>query len=177
MRIFALFFFYFLLIGILCFGEGRIVPDYSTFNNDRNDPSWIYEKQGNDYVNIITHSTVGGNDNISWAHDKEAFEGEEDEDKPSSVQGRLHRVWKIQEKGEVGDVDVIFDLSSFDKTSAFDLRLIVDVDGDGKFKDESQKTGGVISHAQDLGGQIFKFEGISVLDHNVKFTLGSTNKF
>ena len=54
---------------------------------------------------------------------------------PSAVLRRLARQWKVFETGTVGDVALVFDLSSIpiSGTTFYDLRLLIDQDGDGDF--------------------------------------------
>ncbi|MDF2454904.1 MAG: hypothetical protein K0R51_897 [Cytophagaceae bacterium] len=54
---------------------------------------------------------------------------------PSAILRRLTREWKIAETGTVGDVALTFDVSSIpiSGTTFYDLRLLIDQDGDGDF--------------------------------------------
>ncbi|MDB5256093.1 MAG: hypothetical protein JWM14_788 [Chitinophagaceae bacterium] len=54
---------------------------------------------------------------------------------PSAILRRLARQWKIYETGTVGDVSLTMDLSSIpiSGTTFYDLRLLIDLDGDGDF--------------------------------------------
>lgn len=87
----------------------------------------------------------------------------------TTIKRRLSRVWKVAETGDVGTVDITFDLSAVpgNKVQA-DLRLLIDRDGDG-FADNDQTplTG-------TLTGSDFTVSGVN-FQHNDLITIGTTN--
>lgn len=85
------------------------------------------------------------------------------------IQRRLSRVWKIAETGDVGMVNITFDLSAVPGSkSQSDLRMLIDRDGDG-FSDND-----VAPLTGTLAGSNFTVTGVN-LQHNDFITVGSTS--
>jgi hypothetical protein len=79
----------------------------------------------------------------------------------------------VSETGEVGAVDLQFDLTGIaDLASlatcdiALSVRLLVDTDNDGVFNDQT-----AISGATNIGGNIYRFTNISAISNNMRFTV------
>ncbi|HMJ67430.1 MAG TPA: T9SS type A sorting domain-containing protein [Cyclobacteriaceae bacterium] len=85
------------------------------------------------------------------------------------IKRRLSRIWKVAETGEVGTVDISFDLTNVPgaKVQA-DLRMMIDQDHDG-FADND-----VVPKTGTLAGQIFTVTGVD-LEPDDLFTIGTTN--
>ncbi len=82
---------------------------------------------------------------------------------------RLSRVWKMAETGDVGAVDITFDLSAVPGSkSQSDLRMLIDRDGDG-FSDND-----VAPLTGTLVGSNFTVSGVN-LQHNDFITVGTTS--
>jgi hypothetical protein len=147
-------------------GIGRI--DASNIQND---------SQGTGIVRILNATDLGNDEFFIWGHDNGDLSTTNTSDVPSGVQVRLTRLWRVSETNssgtaaDVGSIDIRFDLSSQGTVVASDLRLLVDTDNDGTFADE---TG--ISGATSLGSNVYAFTGVSAIDNNMRFTLGSINK-
>lgn len=97
---------------------------------------------------------LAGNNNGNFAFDNGSIAG------PSGYPC-LNRVWKAIETGEVGAVDLNFDLSNF---TGSNYALIVDTDGDGAFSDETPNSNVV------YGPGRISFEDID-LDNGALFSL------
>ncbi|GJM30532.1 MAG: hypothetical protein DHS20C17_31670 [Cyclobacteriaceae bacterium] len=130
-------------------GIGRV--DASNIHNDA---------QGSSIVRISKSSFGGlGNDEfLIWGHDNGPLTSVGYTDVPSGLMTRLGRSWRVAEKNtsgssiNVGRVYIDFDLSGLSVTSAADLRLLIDSDGDGDFSDAATYT-----VETDLGGDVYRF--------------------
>ncbi len=88
-------------------------------------------------INTDSIVTIGNASNLEngeflvWGND-DGSTTEVNTNIPTNVENRLGRVWQTQETGDVGTVDVFFDLSglSVTGTQTSDFRLLVDADGD-----------------------------------------------
>jgi|GEM_PF-892286 len=134
------------------------------------------DAQGTGIVRINTPTDLGNSEYLIWGHDDGALTSFGETDLPTGVEARLIREWRASESGEVGTINITFDLSAvFGSITASDLRLLIDQDNDGLFNDETVGTGGVISGAVDLGSDLFQWTGIDI-DNNERFTIGSVDE-
>ena len=133
------------------------------------------DAQGSSIVRIKNSLNLEDNEFLFWGHDDQSLSFLEPTDVPNSVENRMERVWAVSEQGEVGAVDVVFDLSALEPLNADDLRLLVDIDSDGSFAEETEAGGGVIGQAQSLGNGRYQFSGVTVLEDQRRFTLGNTD--
>ncbi len=131
------------------------------------------DAQGTGIVRINTASDMDNSEYLIWGHNNGALSSFGIIDLPLIIESRLARVWRVSETGDVGTVNISFDLSSvFGSIAASDLRLLIDTDNDGLFIDETVGSGGVLSGATDLGSDVFSWTGIDFSD-NQRFTVGS----
>lgn len=79
-----------------------------------------------------------------------------------TISALLDRVWKSEETGETGSIDITFDLTSLPAVDPEDVFLIIDNDGDG-YDDENPVEG-------DYSAPFMTFSGIN-LANNATFTL------
>ncbi len=138
------------------------------------------DSRGSGLLRITKNSPftgLGDDEFMIWGHNNGTLGTWGVTDKPSGVQGRWARVWRISERNagntatvDVGAVDVTFDLTGFGTISAGHLRLLVDTDNDGLFNDETP-----ISGAALVSGALYRFSGVTALANNTRFTLGTTN--
>lgn len=134
------------------------------------------DSRGTGVVRISGASDLGANEFLFWGHDNGLLGAWSSTDYPAGMQGRWHRVWRVNETNisgtavDVGSVNMDFDLTSQGPVTAADLRLLVDTDGDGLFADETP-----IAGATALGSDIYRFTGVADLMNNRRFTLGTTN--
>lgn len=131
--------------------------------------------QGSGNIRINNASDLGDDEFLMWAHDGGNYEGGDLFDIPAGIQGRIQRNWRVQEQGEVGTIDLTFDLSAITSITASDLRLLIDTDNDGSFTDETVLSGGVVAGAIDLLNGVFLFQGVANLNNENRFSLGSIN--
>jgi hypothetical protein len=135
------------------------------------------DAQGTGIVRILNPGSLGDNEFFMWGHNNGALQATNTSDIPSLVTARFDRVWGVSETGDVGSIDLQFDLSGlpdFSTVSSCDaalaLRLLVDTDGDGSFADQTP-----ISGANNIGGNIYRFSNISTLGNGMRFTLAVYN--
>jgi len=146
-------------------GIGRI--NASNLNNDA---------QGTGMVRISNPSDLNNNEFMMWGHNNGIALAINNSDIPTDVQSRFDRVWRVSEVDldnnsvDVGSVDITWDLSGFNPVNASHLRLLVDINNNGDFFDDTP-----ISGAVSLGNGIFRFNGVTALANGIRFTLGTSN--
>lgn len=147
-------------------GIGRV--DASNIQND---------SRGSGIVRIINPTGLDNNEYYIWGHNNGVLGAYTTTDYPSGqgLQGRLVRIWRGTEQGAITSFDVRFDLTGLGSVTASHLRLLVDTDNDGTFVDETAAGGGVISGASSLGANIYAFTGVTAMNNNLRFTLGTTS--
>ncbi|MBC7487515.1 MAG: T9SS type A sorting domain-containing protein [Cytophagaceae bacterium] len=89
---------------------------------------------------------------------------------PSAILRRLARQWKVYETGSVGDVALTMDVSTIpiSGTTFYDLRLLIDLDGDGDFRTGTVKR---ITPSAYVGGLV-TFNNVD-FNHGEIFTLAT----
>lgn len=133
--------------------------------------------KGTGIVQISGATGLDNNEFLIWGHDGGTLGSWGAGDRPPGVVERLVRTWRVNEVNrsgvavDVGAVDITFDLSGLGPVVAGDLRLLVDSNNDGAFADELPLAGAVA-----LGGGQYRFNGVTALRNNVRFTLGSANR-
>jgi len=110
-----------------------------------------------------------------WGHNNAALSLAGNTDLPAGLYGRWNRVWRTSEvttaaaATNVGAVDITFDLTGLAIGNATtDLRLLVDANNNGVFADDTP-----ISGAISVGGNRFRFAGVTALTDGMRFTLGT----
>lgn len=135
------------------------------------------DSKGTGIVEINNPTGLDNNEFLIWGHDNGALQADEKGDVPVGVEARLMRVWRVSEVSttmasvDVGAIDITWDLSGLGPVNASDLRLLIDSDNDGLFSDESPIAGAV-----SAGGSSYRFNAITAIKNNVRFTLGTINK-
>lgn len=151
-------------------GIGRI--DASNLHDD---------SQGTGILRILNPSGLGNNEFLIWGRDNNSLNATETIDVPTGVDARFASVWRASEVNtsggsiDVGNIDLRFDLSGLGSITLSDLRLLVDTDNDGVFTDETIGTGGIISGATALGGDVYAFTGVAAIEDGLRFTLATAN--
>lgn len=92
------------------------------------------------------------------------------ESNPDSIYSRWNRNLKFEETGDVGAVDIIFNLDQADFTvnDEDDLRLMIDTDGDGDMSDAQ-----IIHGTYNSSSNTVTYSGI-VVNNDALYTMGST---
>ncbi|MEJ0054311.1 MAG: hypothetical protein WDN75_00860 [Bacteroidota bacterium] len=139
--------------------------DGSNFHND---------SQGTGFVRIQYPSNLENGEYFFWGHNNLAAQANNTADVPAGVTARFDRVWRVSETGEVGTLDLLFDLSGLPDFSslptcdaASSIRLLVDTNNDGLFADQTP-----ISGATNVGGNVYRFANMGPINNNYRFTIG-----
>lgn len=139
-------------------GIGR--DDATNFHDDA---------QGSAIVRINSPSSLNDNDYLIWGHDEVPLNLNNIVDVDQViVESRLERVWRATETGEVGTVDVTFDITSFVSSNPNDFVLLIDRNHNGFFDNDVAPQTGTVSG----GGNTITFTGVNFADGDF-FTLGS----
>jgi len=133
------------------------------------------DAQGSAVVRINNATGLGNNEFLLWGHDNGILGSWGSTDFPPGLQGRWFRVWRVSEVNQsgtavdVGNVDMTFDLTNQGPVTANDLRLLVDINNNGIFADDTP----VPIMATSVGGNLYRFAGVSQLVNTRRFTLGT----
>lgn len=127
------------------------------------------DSQGSAIVRINNPSSLADGDFLIWGHDEVNMNLNNLQDVDGNlIEVRLDRVWRATHTGDVGTVDVTFDLSSFSPLDPSDVRLLIDRNGSGFFdNDVTPQTG-------NISGTDITFEDVDLHDGDF-FTVGSIN--
>lgn len=128
------------------------------------------DSRGTGIVTVRNPSDLGDNEYLFFGCDSEPLLFNETSDVPSAALSRFARVWMTSEVGDVGTVDLQWDLTGLGTFTATELRILVDTDNDGLFNDETP-----ISGATDLGSNVFQFAGVVDLADGLRFTLARSD--
>ena len=123
---------------------------------------------------ILTIAENGGGmsdgEFLFWSHN-EGTRSFVSNELPSGIDQRLEREWLVQETGEVGSVDISFDLSGVSMPLGVDLvgEYFLLYDSDEDFSSDAQTL-----VASSVAGSVVTFAGVheDVLDHGWYLTLG-----
>lgn len=135
------------------------------------------DAQGSAVVRINNPTGLGNNEFMLWGHDNGILGSWGSTDFPPGLEGRWFRVWRVSEVSQtgvavdVGNVDMTFDLTNQGPVTASDLRLLVDINNNGIFADDAP----VPIMASNVGGNLYRFAGVSQLVNGRRFTLGTIN--
>lgn len=134
------------------------------------------DAKGSGIVRILNPTGLNDGEYYLWGHDNGVLGSYASPDYPASLQGRLVRVWRGSMIGAITSFDVRFDLTGLGPVVNTDLRLLVDMNNNGIFSDETVAGGGIISGATSVGGNVYQFAGVTAMTNNLRFTLGTINK-
>lgn len=132
--------------------------------------------QGSGIVRILNATGLDNNEYMMWGHDNDILQALNATDIPVGIDARVERVWRTSMSNkagaavDLGAVDMRWDLNGLGPVTASDLRLLVDTDNDGIFADETPIAGAI-----SLGGGIYSFAGVSVLEDQSRFTIATIN--
>ncbi|MCU0439974.1 MAG: T9SS type A sorting domain-containing protein [Raineya sp.] len=134
--------------------------------------------QGTGLVTVLNPVGLDDNEFYIWGHDNApAVRSTVSLDYPAGegLQGRFSRIWRGSETGNITSFDIRFNLAGLGPVTATDLRLLIDTDNDGIFSDETTAGGGVIAGATFVSGITYQFSGVTGLNNNLRFTIGTIN--
>lgn len=135
------------------------------------------DSRGTGVVQINGATNLGNGEFLFYGHDGAWLSAVGSTDHHSSIQGRWHRVWRVSEVNtsgaaiDVGNVNITFDLTGQGSVTTGHLRLLVDLNDNGIFIDDTP----LAIAATSLGGNLYRFSGVSQLINGRRFTLGTTN--
>src|SRR5690606_26331384 len=105
----------------------------------------------------------GNGDYLMWGHDNGSMNTTTTAGIPAGVTARFNRVWGVSEIGNVGGIDMEFDLTGNAAISmlsacdaALSLRLLVDTDNNGSFET-------LVSGATNVGGDVYRFSNVTAI--------------
>ncbi|MDW7693829.1 T9SS type A sorting domain-containing protein [Flammeovirgaceae bacterium SG7u.111] len=171
--------------------ENNVYDEYKDVNGNfdsdvagigRVDAANIHDDaQGTGIIRVSAPTDLDDDEFLIWGHDDGELVATEKSDVPLGMEARLGRVWRVSEASstgssvDVGGVDIRFDLTGLGEVqlsgmSAPDLRLLVDSNGDGVFADETPIAGATL-----VGGNIYQFSGVTAIEDNFRFTLGTAD--
>ena len=132
------------------------------------------DSRGTGFVRILNATDLGDNEYFMWGHNGATAQATNITDIPAGITARFARVWRVSEVGEVGNIDIQFDVTGLpDFTSlstcdaASSIRLLVDTDNDGFFNNSTPITG-----ATNIGGNIYRFANVTPVNNQYRFTIG-----
>jgi gliding motility-associated-like protein len=128
------------------------------------------DAKGEGIVQINKPSDLGKGEYLFWAHNKGLL-SYQNQDFPEGVQQRLKRIWRVNEVGETGTIDLMVDTKTFFSTEVKDLVLLVDSDNDGVLDDETVGEG-MFPATQYLGNGKHLFKAVNLNNEN-RFTFGT----
>lgn len=147
--------------------------DYDVAGIGRDDAANLHnDARGTGIVRVNNPSSLGNGDYFIWGHDNAALAANNNTDVPAPVLSRFVRIWRPSHTGNVGTFDISFDLTGLGSVTASDLRLLIDMNNNGQFIDETVGGGGIISGAVAQGSNVYAFTGITINDA-LRFTLGT----
>lgn len=141
-----------------------------------NSSNFHLDAQGSGIVRILNPNDLDDNEFLIFGHNNALNTATDTTDIPGSLEGRLERVWRVSEVNasgtavDIGSVDLHFDLTGFGPVNTSQLFLLIDLNNDGNFNDETP-----IAGASLISGSTYGFLGITGLSNNLRFTLGTSN--
>lgn len=124
------------------------------------------DAKGEGIVRMYLPSSLGNNEYLLWGHDDEILCNSENV--PGGLTNRLTRLWRVSEVGDVGTVNVTFDMTGITYGNINNLQLLVDADGDF-----SNATAFPLN---SNSGDVALFTGVSFNDGDY-FTVATTDFF
>lgn len=156
-------------------GNGNHDFDVAGIGWDGDDNSRHLDSRGSGIVRVWGASGLAANEYLFWGHTGNALTATQTTDVDGTiVRERLSRVWRVTETGDVGTVNISFDLSSIVSTGSFvgsSLRLLIDTDNaaSASFADND-----VAPIEGNYSGSILTFTGVN-LASGYRFTIGNTD--
>src|SRR5690606_14697009 len=124
-------------------------------------------------VQVSNPSDLGNNEFFMWGHNNQALQMSVTSGLPAGVNYRMARQWRVSETGNVGTIDLLFDIDGIADFAGLDpcnlalgLRLLIDTDNDGNYNDQTP-----IAGATHIGNNVFRFVNLNTLRNGMRFTL------
>ncbi|GAB5538162.1 MAG: hypothetical protein Salg2KO_02650 [Salibacteraceae bacterium] len=130
--------------------------------------------RGSGIIQVLNPHGLSPGEFYIWGRDTGLLGPVETVDVPlgQGVEARFKRIWRGSMTGTIDSFDLRIDLSGLGSVVTSDLRLLVDMNGNGAFSDE---TAGVIGGATSLGAGIYEFTDVSELTDGRRFTFGTVS--
>ncbi|WCL81301.1 T9SS type A sorting domain-containing protein [Saprospira sp. CCB-QB6] len=159
----------------------NIARDYFSFKSTyghevagigRDDANNLHDDaQGSSFIRINNPLNMEDGEFLLWGHNNGDISTNNTTDVDGTIiEARLNRSWRVQETGDLGPVDIIFDVAQFNRFDLTDLRLLIDRDGDG-FADNDVP----VRMGTPVGATQILFATIDLQDGDI-VTLGSINE-
>ncbi len=130
---------------------------------------------GSGIVSVDDPSDLNNGEFLLWANNELSWEETNQLELPHGVSGCLNKVWRISETNlygnevDVGNVNVVVDLSEFYHLDLSNVVMLIDADKDGSFLNDTP----ISSRELNNTGK-FQFLNVDGFKHGVRFTFGST---
>ena len=131
-----------------------------------------YNARGTGILEVSNPVSLANNKFLIWGDDGGTMTLD-DVIYPGDVTKVLNKKWRFNEvdtlggQTDLGAVDLTFDLIALGNLANKEVKLLIDRNNNGLFTDETP-----IEGAQDLGNNLFRFEGVSDISNNVRMVLG-----
>ena len=124
------------------------------------------DAQGRGILRFNNPNDLDASEYFIWAHNNAPLNWQS-ATSLSIIDEYLERSWKIDETGDVGNVDLIVDLNALNISAANDFRILVDENNNGVYEDEEV----ILSGPEYLSTTSIRFADIDVAP-GVPFTIG-----
>jgi hypothetical protein len=121
-------------------------------------------------VRIYNATNLTGTNFLLWGHDNAPLLPTLSTDLPLGIISRAGRTWRANEFGDVGAHSIQFDLTGIDVANQSDLRLLVDVNNNDSFADETPIAGCI-----NVAPNLYEFSNITQIANGTRFTLATIN--
>ncbi len=131
--------------------------------------------QGSNLVRMQTQVSpfIFGADNfLFWGHNNKPLTVIADTSIPEGVACRMQRVWRVNERGDVGPCRIYMTVQNMGPYTPANFCMLIDKNNNGSFSDETVAGGGIITGANAFNP--FLYFDFPDLANGQRFTFGST---
>jgi hypothetical protein len=156
-------------------GGGNYDFDVAGIGWDGDDNSRHLDSKGSGIVRVWAPNNMAANEYFFWGHDGVPLStGQTTDVDGTIIRDRLSRVWRVSENGDVGTINISFDLASIigvGNVIGSNLRLLIDTDNavSASFADND-----VAPISGTFSGNTLTFTGINLASGS-RFTIGNTD--
>jgi len=139
------------------------------------DGSAYTTSKGEGSITMTNPSNLQANEFLFWGQNLGSISTFTKTNIPPLVKDRWEPIWRVSKSGgDLGKVDMIFDLPNSNPSETKFLRIVQDLNNNGLFSDETEAS--FIAEAYYLGGTSYVFKNV-LLQDGIRFTLARTNTF
>jgi gliding motility-associated-like protein len=139
------------------------------------DGSLHASSKGEGSITISNPSNLQANKFLFWGQNSGSIANYTKFNIPPLVKDRWEPIWRVSKSGgDVGKVDVIFDLPNANPSDTKFMRIVQDLNNNGSFIDEPESS--YIDNAYFLGGTSYLFKNV-LLQDGIRFILARINTF